>query len=197
MGHPDSLRPAHLEAMMSSNPILVEGLAPTGGLAAGLTSTPKVDRLQELSLAYASLSAKTGDSKSGTSGIVRDHIPEKQRDLPGENQAEALNDLAENTLLALVRTGIGNGVLQNDFEEVVFPQYPSLRITKRQLMGSDLDGSAIYAALSGSGSALFGLYRSERDAKAAQLRVQSETGVQVFVTETLSRAEYWDRMFAG
>jgi 4-diphosphocytidyl-2-C-methyl-D-erythritol kinase len=145
-----------------------------------------------LSLAYASLSAKTGDSKSGTSGIVRDHAPEKQRELPGENQADALNDLAENTLLALVRTGIGN-----DFEEVVFPQYPSLRITKRQLMGSDLDGSAIYAALSGSGSALFGLYRSERDAKAAQLRVQSEAGVQVFLTETLPRAEYWDRMFAG
>jgi 4-diphosphocytidyl-2-C-methyl-D-erythritol kinase len=158
----------------------------------GLTSPPKVDRLQELSLAYASLSAKTGDSKSGTSGIVRDHAPEKQRELLGENQADALNDLAENTLLALVRTGIGN-----DFEEVVFPQYPSLRITKRQLMGSDLDGSAIYAALSGSGSALFGLYRSERDAKAAQLRVQSEAGVQVFLTETLPRAEYWDRMFAG
>jgi 4-diphosphocytidyl-2-C-methyl-D-erythritol kinase len=158
----------------------------------GLTSPPKVDRLRELSLAYASLSAKTGDSKSGTSGIVRDHAPEKQRELLGENQADALNDLAENTLLALVRTGIGN-----DFEEVVFPQYPSLRITKRQLMGSDLDGSAIYAALSGSGSALFGLYRSERDAKAAQLRVQSEAGVQVFLTETLPRAEYWDRMFAG
>ena len=105
-----------------------------------------------------------------------------------------MNDLAENTLLALVRTGIGN-----DFEEVVFPQYPSLRITKRQLMGSDSDGSdevaAIYAALSGSGSALFGLYRSEADAKAAQQRVQS-SGVQALLTETLPRAEYWERMFA-
>ena len=90
----------------------------------------------ELSLAYSSLSAKTGDSKPGTSGIVRDPNPEKKRDLPDESQANAMNDLAENTLLALVRTGIGN-----DFEEVVFPQYPSLRITKRQLMGSDSDGS--------------------------------------------------------
>jgi len=106
-----------------------------------------------------------------------------------------MNDLAENTLLALVRTGIGSDGLQNDFEEVVFPQYPSLRITKRQLMGSDLDSSAVYAALSGSGSALFGLYRSERDAKAAQLRVQS-SGVQALLTETLPRTEYWDRMFA-
>jgi len=161
----------------------------------GLTSPPQTDRLQELSLAYSSLSAKTGDSRSGTSGIVRDPNPEKKRGLPGENQADTMNDLAETTLLALVRTGIGNDGLQNDFEEAVFPQYPSLRITKRQLMGSDLDGSAVYAALSGSGSALFGLYRSERDAKAAQLRVQS-SGVQALLTETLLRTEYWDRMFA-
>jgi 4-diphosphocytidyl-2-C-methyl-D-erythritol kinase len=161
----------------------------------GLTSLPQIDRLQELSLAYSSLSAKTGDSRSGTSGIVRDPNPEKKRGLSGENQADAMNDLAENTLLALVRTGIGSDGLQNDFEEVVFPQYPSLRTTKRQLMGSDLDGSAVYAALSGSGSALFGLYRSERDAKAAQLRVQS-SGVQALLTETLPRTEYWEQMFA-
>jgi 4-diphosphocytidyl-2-C-methyl-D-erythritol kinase len=164
-----------------------------------LTSLPQTDKLQELSLAYSSLTApagvRTGDSRPGTSGIVRDPNPEKKRDLPDESQADAMNDLAENTLLALVRTGIGSDGLQNDFEEVVFPQYPSLRITKRQLMGSDLDGSALYAALSGSGSALFGLYRSERDAKAAQLRVQS-SGVQAFLTETLPRTEYWERMFA-
>jgi 4-diphosphocytidyl-2-C-methyl-D-erythritol kinase len=156
----------------------------------GLTSGANPDKLSQLSLAYSSLSAKTGDCKPGTSGIVRDPNPEKKRDLPDESQADAMNDLAENTLLALVRTGIGN-----DFEEVVFPQYPSLRITKRQLMGSDSDGPAIYAALSGSGSALFGLYRSEADAKAAQQRVQS-SGVQALLTETLPRAEYWERMFA-
>jgi 4-diphosphocytidyl-2-C-methyl-D-erythritol kinase len=155
-----------------------------------LTSLPGVDKISELSLAYSSLSAKTGDCKPGTSGIVRDPNPEKKRDLPHENQANAMNDLAENTLLALVRTGIGN-----DFEQVVFPQYPSLRITKRQLMGSDSDSPAIYAALSGSGSALFGLYRSEAEAKAAQQRVQS-SGVQALLTETLPRAEYWERMFA-
>src|SRR5260370_41991697 len=160
------------------------------GVGAGLTSRANFDRLNELSLAYSSLSAKTGDGKPGTSGIVRDPNPEKKRDLPDESQADAMNDLAENALLALVRTGIGN-----DFEQVVFPQYPSLRITKRQLMGSDSDGLAIYAALSGSGSALFGLYRSEAEAKAAQQRVQS-SGVRALLTETLPRAEYWERMFA-
>ncbi|WP_433970692.1 4-(cytidine 5'-diphospho)-2-C-methyl-D-erythritol kinase [Tunturiibacter lichenicola] len=176
---------------------LGEGLPITRSIT--LTSLPQVDKLQELSLAYSSLSApvgvRTGDGRPGTSGIVRDPNPEKKRGLSDESQADAMNDLAENTLLALVRTGIGSDSLQNDFEEVVFPQYPSLRITKRQLMGSDLDGSALYAALSGSGSALFGLYRSERDAKAAQLRVQS-SGVQALLTETLPRTEYWERMFA-
>jgi 4-diphosphocytidyl-2-C-methyl-D-erythritol kinase len=166
---------------------------------AGLTSVDNPDRLNELSLAYASLSAKTGDSKPGTSGIVRDPNPEKKQGLSGENQSYALNDLAENTLLALVRTGIGNRDLHNDFEDVVFPQYPSLRITKRELMGSEsgaTDSPAIYAALSGSGSALFGLYRSEADAEAAQRRVQA-SGVKAFVTSTLPRADYWTRMFAG
>jgi 4-diphosphocytidyl-2-C-methyl-D-erythritol kinase len=173
-------------------------LIETAGIeAAGLTSSPKLDKLHELSLAYSSLSAPTGigDSRPGTSGILRDQSSEKQRDSLDNTQEHALNDLAENTLLALVRTGIGSDGLHNDFEDVVFPQYPSLRITKRQLMGSDSDGSAIYAALSGSGSALFGLYRSEQDAKAAQQRVQS-SGVQALVTETLPRAEYWERMFA-
>jgi 4-diphosphocytidyl-2-C-methyl-D-erythritol kinase len=166
---------------------------------AALTSVDNPDRLNELSLAYASLSAKTGDRKPGTSGIVRDPNPEKKQGLSGENQSYPRNDLAENTLLALVRTGIGNRGLHNDFEDVVFPQYPSLRITKRELMGSEsgaTDSPAIYAALSGSGSALFGLYRSEADAEAAQRRVQA-SGVKAFVTSTLPREDYWTRMFAG
>ena len=101
------------------------------------------------------------------------------------------NDLAENILLSLVRTGV-----ENDFEEVVFPEYPSLREIKRLLMGIDSEAPALYAALSGSGSALFGLYGSVADAELAQQRVQ-QSGVTAFVTETLPRAEYWARMFAG
>jgi 4-diphosphocytidyl-2-C-methyl-D-erythritol kinase len=62
-------------------------------------------------------------------------------------------------------------------------------------MGSDSGNSALYAALSGSGSALFGLYKSQADAIAAQRRVQS-TGTQAILTETLPRSEYWNRMFA-
>jgi 4-diphosphocytidyl-2-C-methyl-D-erythritol kinase len=178
----------------------------------GLTSPAQPDRLEELSHVYATV-LRDGPTDFGfipeteqtpdTSGIVRGLDPEsKQGGLEGETpeQGSTWNGLAENTLLALVRTGI-----ENDFESVVFPQYPLLREIKRLLMGTpagvstdttgDSSGTAYYAALSGSGSALFGLYRSEADATAAQQRVQA-TGCKAILTETLPRQEYWRRMFA-
>jgi 4-diphosphocytidyl-2-C-methyl-D-erythritol kinase len=168
-----------------------------------LTGTRKDGRLKKLSLAYSAWSSKISLVKPGTSGIVQHDLPklEFSRDLGKKqgssdlNQDGVLDDLAENTLLALVRTGIGTD-LQNDFEAVVFPQYPSLRENKRSLMGSDSGSPALYAALSGSGSALFGLYRSMADARAAQQRVQA-SGVRALLTTTLPRFDYWRRMFAG
>lgn len=48
-----------------------------------------------------------------------------------------------------------NGVLVNDFEETVFAEYPELAAIKRSLY----DSGAAYASMSGSGSALFALYK--------------------------------------
>ena len=48
-----------------------------------------------------------------------------------------------------------DGVLVNDFEETVFAKYPELAAIKRSLY----DSGALYASMSGSGSALFALYR--------------------------------------
>jgi 4-diphosphocytidyl-2-C-methyl-D-erythritol kinase len=97
--------------------------------------------------------------------------------------------LAENPLLALVRTGI-----ENDFEQVVFPQYPFLGEIKRILAGSPGAGdAALYAALSGSGSALFGLYRTPEAARAALERL-TRHGVTGLVTRTLPRSDYWRTM---
>ena len=100
-------------------------------------------------------------------------------------------DLAENPLLALVRTGI-----ENDFEEVVFPQYPLLGNIKRILAVPDPEApeqSAVYAALSGSGSAVFGLYATTEAAKTAQQRL-GKMGITTHRTRTLPRAEYWRDM---
>ena len=146
-----------------------------------LTSDHTVDKLKELSYAVAAVWTPHGSRtgvEAGPSGITR---PVQLKGIQG--------DLAENPLLALVRTGI-----ENDFEEVVFSQHPSLRSTKRDLLGSSDDG-AIYAALSGSGSALFGLYENQAAAKAAQRRVQN-SGTPAILTETLTRESYWDAMFA-
>jgi 4-diphosphocytidyl-2-C-methyl-D-erythritol kinase len=150
-----------------------------------LTSAPAVDKLEQLSRALAAVFTTNGMNMS-PSGISRTASPATEP-LKGIGNA---TDLAENTLLALVRTGI-----ENDFEEVAFSQHPFLRDIKRQLMGSDSGNPALYAGLSGSGSALFGLYKSEADALAAQHRVQS-TGTQAILTETLPRPEYWNGMFA-
>ena len=47
------------------------------------------------------------------------------------------------------------GLLVNDFEETVFSKYPELAAIKRSLY----DSGAVYASMSGSGSALFAIYR--------------------------------------
>lgn len=160
---------------------------------ASLTFQQDKDTLEKLSRAYAAV-WKTSGVEHGPSGIAFTNRPELvsgdlSKDRAPVEQGDVSGDLAENPLLALVRTGI-----ENDFEEVVFSQHPSLRSTKRDLLGSSGEG-ALYAALSGSGSALFGLYRSQADARAAQYRVQ-QNGMRAILTETLSRREYWDTMFA-
>jgi len=94
---------------------------------------------------------------------------------------------AENPLLSLVRTGI-----QNDFEEVVFPEYPELREIKKALIRA----GAKYASLSGSGSTLYGLFGSRETALAAAGKLQKQ-GWNARATTTLPRRAYWRRLFGG
>jgi 4-diphosphocytidyl-2-C-methyl-D-erythritol kinase len=90
-------------------------------------------------------------------------------------------DRAETLLLDLVRTGI-----ENDFERVVFPEYPELREVKRLLQRE----GALYASLSGSGSTLYGVFASGEEANAAAGRM-SAAGHPAIATTTLTRKEYW------
>jgi len=97
-----------------------------------------------------------------------------------------------NPLHALVRTGT-----ENDFEEVVFPQNPLFGEIKRVLAGrEEAKAAALYVSLSGSGSALFGLYEGQEAARMAVSRLDG-MGVRSLLTETMPREKYWRSMIAG
>jgi len=149
----------------------------------GLTQDGSAVKLKELSRAYASAFAGgiPKGRQAGSSGV-----PPIGGDLAGPQES------------ALVRTGITSWI-ENDFERVVFRQHPSLAEIKRLLAapagtpGAARPDSCLLASLSGSGSALFGLYLTRETAEAACGRLQA-AGVASTLTRTLARPEYWGQM---
>jgi 4-diphosphocytidyl-2-C-methyl-D-erythritol kinase len=151
--------------------------------AEGLTAEASTDKLNELSRAY--VSAFSGSIPEGRQGVGSSGVLSDWENLAGPVES------------VLVRTGISSWI-QNDFERVVFPQHPSLAEIKRILLGPGTpeaagDASSLLASLSGSGSALYGLYRTRRDAEKAQQRLKP-AGVRSTLTRTLPRAAYWREM---
>jgi 4-diphosphocytidyl-2-C-methyl-D-erythritol kinase len=155
-------------------------------LKEGLTQEASAGKLSELSRAYASAFSGEipgGGQGAGSSGVLASNDNGRE-DLAGPQES------------ALVRTGISSWI-QNDFERVVFPQQPSLAEIKRLLAGAAHSeaASSLVAMLSGSGSALFGLYLTRGDAEAACERLRP-VGVKCFLTRTLPRAAYWRNMLS-
>ena len=141
-----------------------------------LTHSRASDRLEQLGRTWGAALAAPQQVRANATGVF-----------PVVNG----EDRAENLLLELVRAGI-----VNDFEQVVFTQYPSLRGILETLKQNSPDGSpAIYAALSGSGSALFGLYRAAEDARAAVERLEAQS-FTAYETRTVGRQEYWRTMIS-
>ena len=93
---------------------------------------------------------------------------------------------AGNPLLRFDRAGI-----ENDFEQVVFPEYPKLGEAK----GALVRAGAKYASLSGSGSTLYGMFASRQAAGSALAKLR-KAGWAAQAASTLPRMAYWRRMWA-
>ena len=136
-----------------------------------LTAEAASDRLKQLGRTWAAALTVPQEKSAIASGVF---------------PAQTGKDRAGNLLLELVRTGI-----ENDFEAVVFTQYPSLRGILETLKNDSQSGMpTIFAALSGSGSTLFGLYASNADSQAVVEKF-AQQGIQTFETKFLGRQEYW------
>jgi 4-diphosphocytidyl-2-C-methyl-D-erythritol kinase len=77
---------------------------------------------------------------------------------------------------------------ENDFESVVFPRFPLLRTIKTEI----LKAGATRAALSGTGSAVYGIFRNTDEANQALPRLASLGTVKA--SRSVSRAEYLGRL---
>src|SRR5215469_13549092 len=93
----------------------------------------------------------------------------------------------ETLLLDLVHTGI-----ENDFEKVVFPKYPELCEIKKALEKA----GAFYTSLSGSGSALYGLFHRRERAQRCAVRLRKQ-GIAATATTTLTRQQYWRKFLVS
>jgi 4-diphosphocytidyl-2C-methyl-D-erythritol kinase len=64
----------------------------------------------------------------------------------------------------------------NDLESAVFPDYPVLSHIKERLLSEN----AFYAAMSGSGSTMFGIFRRQSEAKSALKKISPLFRTQLF-----------------
>ena len=147
-----------------------EGARPSIGRGIKLTGTSPSDRITEFSRALGAWLISQSKAGKVSSGVFA----------KGGGRAG-------NPLLDLVRTGI-----ENDLEQVVFPQYPELCEVKSVL----LRAGAFYASLSGSGSTIYGLFKSRPAAEGAAATLRKE-GVPAQVTTTLTRQQYWKKFLVS
>ena len=96
-----------------------------------------------------------------------------------EAEGKIKQALAEEKSLVDMRS-----LLVNDFEQTVFPLHSEIAEIKQRL----LDAGAVYAAMSGSGSTVFGLFENDAEGRTdAQLRLlHEEFASMVILDDTLA-----------
>jgi len=90
-------------------------------------------------------------------GVLRPDIPVPTKEAFARVTPHTPNRCCRDLVMQPVETW--RDLLVNDFEQSVFAVHPELAILKQRLY----DLGAVYAAMSGSGSALFGLFRQPLD----------------------------------
>ena len=99
-----------------------------------------------------------------------------------EAEGQIKQALAEGKSLVDMRS-----LLVNDFEQTVFPLHSEIAEIKQRL----LDAGAVYAAMSGSGSTVFGLFENDAEGRTdAQLRLlHEEFASMVILDDTLAQTQ--------
>jgi len=149
--------------------------------AEGLTAEASAVKLNELSCAYASAFAGAipwGGQGTGSSGV-----------LSPETNLERTGPDPQSPRLSAPGSVAGSKTTSNASS---FPASLPCR-DQAHSFGPRHAGAALHASLSGSGSALYGLYRTRGDAEAARERLRP-AGVANHLTRTLPRAKYWREM---
>ena len=73
-------------------------------------------------------------------------------------------------------------LLLNDLESVALKMYPGIRLLKNKLLREGAAGGL----MSGSGSAVFGIFHSKKTAEKAYYRLRKEGGVDAFLVRVLN-----------
>jgi 4-diphosphocytidyl-2-C-methyl-D-erythritol kinase len=83
------------------------------------------------------------------------------------------------------------GLLENDLELVIFRRYPELEGFKKFFR----DQGAVLSLVTGSGSAVFGLFTDRDQARRALGKLQGKSEARL--VETMPREAYWAQVGAG
>jgi 4-diphosphocytidyl-2-C-methyl-D-erythritol kinase len=120
--------------------------------------------------------------------VVFPGVPVSTPEAYARLRAPLLTSLRANHNIDLFCSKLYAGAWQeigNDFERVVFPDLPQLARLKRSLVSA----GARFASLSGSGSAVFGLFDDVGTARRAA-RGLLRPGMDIFLARTVSRREF-------